>query len=163
MTAPGDTTLLMTLLAVFTACTGYAAGRLHQWYRMGHDRDEAFRDGYDTATRSVFSMAARVINPRRDRAAISASARVDWTVSAGPPAVPVTPAAPVPPDAAVGAQPGGRHTVPDELVQAPTYRLAPDRVARARVRGAAASGGTGEAPAVAQAASRVTVPKPRSS
>jgi hypothetical protein len=28
----------------------------------------------------------------------------------------------------------GRHLVPDELVKAPTYRLAPDRVARAKVR-----------------------------
>jgi hypothetical protein len=28
----------------------------------------------------------------------------------------------------------GRHTVPDELVQAATYRLAPDRIARAKVR-----------------------------
>jgi hypothetical protein len=31
---------------------------------------------------------------------------------------------------------GGRHYVPDELVQAATYRLPPDRVARAKVRGA---------------------------
>ena len=29
---------------------------------------------------------------------------------------------------------GGRHLVPDELVRAPTYRLTPDRVARAKVR-----------------------------
>jgi hypothetical protein len=28
----------------------------------------------------------------------------------------------------------GRHTVPEELVRAATYRLAPDRVARAKVR-----------------------------
>jgi hypothetical protein len=28
----------------------------------------------------------------------------------------------------------GRHTVPDELVQAATYRLPPDRVFRAKVR-----------------------------
>src|SRR3954471_22476114 len=77
MTAPGNSTVLLTLLAAFIACTGYAGGRLHQWYRMGRDRDEAFRDGYDTATRSVFSLAARVISPRRaDRAAIRASAGV---------------------------------------------------------------------------------------
>jgi hypothetical protein len=65
MTAPANDALLITLLAVFTACAGYAAGRLHQWYRTGLDRDEAYRDGYDTATRSVFSMAARLIGPRR--------------------------------------------------------------------------------------------------
>jgi hypothetical protein len=27
----------------------------------------------------------------------------------------------------------GRHTLPDELVHAPTYRLSPDRIARAKV------------------------------
>src|SRR3954470_13961563 len=65
MTAPADDALLITLVAVFAASTGYAAGRLHQWYRTGLDRDEAYRDGYDTATRSVFTMAARLIGPRR--------------------------------------------------------------------------------------------------
>jgi hypothetical protein len=30
--------------------------------------------------------------------------------------------------------PAGRHTVPDELVRATTYRLPPDRVFRAKVR-----------------------------
>jgi hypothetical protein len=64
MTAPGNSAVLFVLLAAFLACTGYAAGRLHQWYRTGQDRDEAYRDGYDTATRSVFSMAARIIGPR---------------------------------------------------------------------------------------------------
>ena len=33
----------------------------------------------------------------------------------------------------------GRHTVPDELVQAATYRLNPDRVARAKVHDAGTS------------------------
>ena len=75
MTAPGNYALLITLLAAFVACTGYAAGRLHQWYRTGLDRDEAYRDGYDTATRSTFSLAARIIGPRRDSAAMRASAR----------------------------------------------------------------------------------------
>src|SRR3954468_25021747 len=65
MTAPGNSVLLLTILAAFLACTGYAAGRLHQWYRTGLDRDEAYRDGYDTATRSVFGLAARLIGPKR--------------------------------------------------------------------------------------------------
>jgi hypothetical protein len=76
MTAPGNATLLLTILAVFLGCTGYAAGRLHQWYRTGLDRDEAYRDGYDTGTRSTFSMAARIIGPRRDKTGIRASASV---------------------------------------------------------------------------------------
>jgi hypothetical protein len=51
----------------------------------------------------------------------------------------------------------GRHLVPDELVRAATYRLPPDRVARAKVRGAVPPddpAGTLERP---------SVPKPRSS
>ncbi|MFI5893564.1 hypothetical protein ACIA5D_26010 [Actinoplanes sp. NPDC051513] len=65
MTAPGNSALVFTLLAVFLACSGYAAGRLHQRYQMERDREEAYRDGYDTATRSIFSMAARLVAPRR--------------------------------------------------------------------------------------------------
>lgn len=37
----------------------YAFGRLHQWYRTTAEREMAFRDGYDTATKSLFSLAAR--------------------------------------------------------------------------------------------------------
>jgi hypothetical protein len=65
MTAPGNSALIFTLMAVFVACCGYAAGRLHQRYQMERDREEAYRDGYDSATRSIFSLAARVIAPRR--------------------------------------------------------------------------------------------------
>jgi hypothetical protein len=233
MTAPGNSTLVLTLLAAFIASTGYAGGRLHQWYRMGRDRDEAYRDGYDTATRSVFSMAARVISPRwAERSAIRASASAVGATSA----VITTAAAPVvsssphsgmassgiaspfdqpqsgdsgPDGAAVvlpfarpvptssGNEPShwaeppaerrkkdaggvvgslrppvssgsgqatdgpdsiessGRHFVPDELVQAATYRLPPDRVARAKVQGAV--------PPVAEPPVRMGVPKPRSS
>jgi hypothetical protein len=140
MTAPGNSAVLFILLAAFVACTGYAAGRLHQWYRTGQDRDEAYRDGYDTATRSVFSMAARIIGPRRaERPAIRASAPVRSSAAAGD----ATSCSPdlssrrASEDARALKAPAthlGRHTVPDELVQAPTYRLSPDRVARAKVR-----------------------------
>jgi hypothetical protein len=82
MTAPGNDALLITLLAAFTACVGYAAGRLHQWYRTVLDRDEAYRDGYDTATRSVFSLAARLIGPRR---AVRGTAVVSAPAASRPP------------------------------------------------------------------------------
>jgi hypothetical protein len=96
MTAPGNSVVLILLLAAFLACTGYAGGRLHQWYRMGQERDEAYRDGYDTATRSVFSLAARIISPRRtDRSAIRASAAVVIPASA----VVETATSPLPPTA----------------------------------------------------------------
>jgi hypothetical protein len=221
MTAPGNSALLITLLAVFVACSAYAAGRLHQRYQMERDREEAYRDGYDTATRSVFSLAARVIAPRR---AVRASVPVEAAQSlpatpAAPPAppadgpgragllrrsaVPGSAAAagaaavgeepeslgfPVPPPppprvvaepAAVGgvvyqqfpdprtgdeqpaaedASAAGRHTVPDELVQASTYRLPPDRIFRAKVPNSAALPEEPTTPLPAP-----SVPKPRQS
>ena len=75
MSAPGNSAVLVTLLAVLIICTGYAAGRLHQWYRAAADRDEAYQEGYDTGARSTFSMAARIAGPGR-AAAIRASAPV---------------------------------------------------------------------------------------
>jgi hypothetical protein len=141
MTVPGNSTLLLTLLAAFVACTGYAAGRLHQRHRTDLERVEAYRDGYDTATRRVFSLAARVIGPWRERAAVRASAGVPGRVVVG-----------------------GRHTVPDELVRAATYRLTPDRVARAKVRqvptGDLADDATDRLP---DRTPRKSVPKPRQS
>ena len=74
----------------------------------------------------------------------------------------------------------GRHFVPDELVRAVTYRLTPDRVARAKVRQAkrtpeavpdeapeprlASEDGTVQRPASEEdQAPRQSLPKPRSS
>lgn len=85
MTAPGNDAVLITLLATLTAGLGYVAGRLHQWYRTVLDRDEAYRDGYDTATRSVFGMAARMIRPGRG---------VRGTAVVSPPAAAAAPLAP---------------------------------------------------------------------
>ena len=59
MNAPGDTILLVILAAALMACSGYAAGRLHQRRESGPEREAAYREGYDAATRDVFSMAAR--------------------------------------------------------------------------------------------------------
>lgn len=153
MTAPGNDPLIFTLLVAFLACTGYAGGRLHQWYRMGRDRDDAFRDGYDTATRSVFTLAARAISPRRaDRAEIRAAVNLPAS------AVTTTGARPLKaPADQVLVESSGRHTVPDELVQAATYRLNADRVARAKVPGAVTPAETVDG----EWEPRVSVPKPR--
>jgi hypothetical protein len=213
MTAPGNSTLLISLLIAFLACAGYAGGRLHQWYRTGHDRDEAYRDGYDTATRSVFSMAARIIVPKRagsapastpesadgtapaapttsrrfrtgsfpfSRAAASTGFPVPEPFKATPPPATAAPhaastrrsshsrttgsahssaaASATTPAAAGDSAAEGRHLVPDELVQAATFRLAPDRVARAKVRGAEQP----PEPSI-DSTSRASVPKPRTS
>jgi hypothetical protein len=85
MTAPGDSVLIFLLLALFVACCAYAAGRLHQRYQTARDRAEAYRDGYEEATRSVFSLAARMIVPRR-------SVRASAPVLADVPTVPIVPA-----------------------------------------------------------------------
>jgi hypothetical protein len=160
MTAPGNSAVLFVLLAAFLTCTGYAAGRLHQWYRTGQERDEAYRDGYDTAARSTFSMAARIIGPRRsERAAIRASAPVRATPASEVPCSPDVSSRRASEDARVIAFPSGspgRHTVPDELVGATTYRLHPDRVARATVRNPVPDDPVDGPP-------RGSVPKPRSS
>jgi len=89
MNAPGDSALIFTLLAVFLACTGYAAGRLHQRWQAAQDREEAYRDGYENGTRNVFSTAVRMLGPKR-------SARG---------AAPVRPVIPVQPEAPGTAQP----------------------------------------------------------
>ncbi|BCY14082.1 hypothetical protein [Actinoplanes sp. L3-i22] len=225
MSAPGNSVILLVLLSVFVGCIGYALGRMHERRMGGEEREEAYRDGYDHAARSVFSLAARVAGPRR-RGAVRASvvvgegaprtgdsvpepeatvvpepappapAPVVSAVADPPPLVPVRrrapdssgtprpssvgfpapaphpglpePAAdggvhysslpdphwPAEPDPAVAPLPepgpasvpaprarhsaepesAGRHTVPDELVRAATYKLAADRVARAKVR-----------------------------
>jgi len=190
MTAPGDSVLLFVLLAVFVACTGYAAGRLHQRYQTSQERQDAYLDGYETGTNSVFSAAVRMLGPRRS---VRASARVkraaEATEEPAETSAPVGFPVPPPPPSYAVSEPGavggltyrslrnpcpaggppamgeapthsherarvvdrsrlalggepaaaesisaaGRHTVPDELVQAPTYRLPPDRVFRARV------------------------------
>ncbi|MEU4688203.1 hypothetical protein [Actinoplanes sp. NPDC023714] len=183
MTAPGDLVIIAVLLSLFVACCGYAAGRIHQRRQNGADRAEAYRDGYATGTRSVFSMAARAAGRRRERATARvavprpvpprgpeqrpeqkpgqapeqgpAPASADGTDGvpkegfpappphAGPgipePAAPGGVAYSTLPDPRWAAQPWipeqreGKHSVPEELVRAATYRLPPDRVARAKV------------------------------
>lgn len=44
---------------VLVCLLSYIAGRLHQFYRTTEERDLAYRDGYNTATRSLFSLATR--------------------------------------------------------------------------------------------------------
>lgn len=53
--------LLLTFLFILAASVGYACGRVHQWYRHALERDEAWRDGYDQASGTLFKTAARVM------------------------------------------------------------------------------------------------------
>jgi hypothetical protein len=65
MTAPGNSALVASLMAVFVACAAYAIGRLHQRRQMDRDREDAYQEGYDNATRSTFRLAARAVARRR--------------------------------------------------------------------------------------------------
>lgn len=177
MTAPGNDVLLAMLLVAFTACTGYAGGRIHQWYRTALERDQAYRDGYDTATRSLFSLAARIIRPRRsEKAAVRGTAAVTTasaSAAAGSTASGATASGATASGntatvtsilaAASNAEPcgAGRHTVPDGLVSGPTYRMNPDRVARAKVPRRVADE-TAQPQAAAEPTMKL-VPKPRAS
>jgi hypothetical protein len=142
MNAPGNGILLTLLMIVFTVSTGYASGRVHQWYRASMERDQAYREGYDTATRSLFSVAARLMRPRRGEKGVVRGTATVSPIRAAPRAVSGT-AWGVAVDAARGsADPrnaltvvaaGGRHKVSDELVHGPTYPEGPDHLARTKV------------------------------
>jgi hypothetical protein len=65
MTAPGNSALVIGLMAAFVACAAYAIGRLHQRRQMDSDREDAYREGYDNASRRTFSLAAHLVARRR--------------------------------------------------------------------------------------------------
>lgn len=50
--------LVATIIMLGIACYGF--GRVHQYFKQGLERDVAFRDGYDTATKSLFREATRI-------------------------------------------------------------------------------------------------------
>jgi hypothetical protein len=60
MIAPGNSFIQLALALAFVIASGYASGRIHQWYKHGLERDDAFREGYNQASRSMFDMVMRV-------------------------------------------------------------------------------------------------------
>lgn len=55
-----DSPLLSSTLGIIILMSlCYACGRVHQWYKTTLDREIAFREGYNTATQSLFSLATR--------------------------------------------------------------------------------------------------------
>lgn len=79
MTAPGNDIIQILLALAFVIASGYGCGRIHQWYKHGLERDHAFREGYDHASRSMFDLALQTRStppaaPRRaDDPAITAA------------------------------------------------------------------------------------------
>jgi len=57
MDAPGNGLLQLIFAAAFVIASGYAFGRIHQWYRGGTERDAAYRRGYDRASDHMFDLA----------------------------------------------------------------------------------------------------------
>jgi hypothetical protein len=111
MTAPGNNALLIILALAFVVASGYASGRIHQWYRHGLERDQAYREGYDHASHSLFDMAMK--NRAHKKRAGDATKKVAGTAAvpsekmmAQAPAVPL----PVGRARAVGA---GRRRIPN--------------------------------------------------
>jgi hypothetical protein len=74
MIAPGNSFLQLLLALAFVIASGYASGRIHQWYKHGLERDHAYREGYDQASQSMFDMVTRS-NPRRAAAEVPTPAR----------------------------------------------------------------------------------------
>jgi len=56
---PGNDFILASLALALAVAGAYAGGRLHQWYRHALERHEAWRDGYDRASGTLFKHAAR--------------------------------------------------------------------------------------------------------
>ncbi|MCM4081233.1 hypothetical protein [Paractinoplanes hotanensis] len=56
----GNSGSLQIIACVVLSVLGaYGAGRIHQWYMHGMDRDRAFRDGYAHGYHALFHLAAR--------------------------------------------------------------------------------------------------------
>jgi hypothetical protein len=64
MTLPSSTALQVTFAVALVIFTAYAAGRVHQWYRHGFEREEAFREGYNQASHTLFHLATRSLPGR---------------------------------------------------------------------------------------------------
>lgn len=70
MTTPEANLFTIAFGIVLLMSIMYACGRVHQRYRQTIDRDEAFRDGYDRATTSLFSLATRTSKATNDAQAV---------------------------------------------------------------------------------------------
>lgn len=59
MSAASSTAVQVALAVALVILTAYAAGRVHQWYKHDFERDVAYRDGYNQASRTLFHLAIR--------------------------------------------------------------------------------------------------------
>lgn len=59
MTVSGSHLVQLLLALGLVVPSSYVAGRVHQWYSHSLRRDAAFRQGYDDASQSMFSLATQ--------------------------------------------------------------------------------------------------------
>jgi hypothetical protein len=59
MSASTSTAVQVALAVALVIFAAYATGRVHQWYRRGFERDVAYREGYNQASRTLFHLAIR--------------------------------------------------------------------------------------------------------
>jgi hypothetical protein len=64
----GSNTFQIALAMIFVIMPAYAAGRVHQWYRHSFERDLAYREGYNQASRTLFHLAVRSSPEKPERA-----------------------------------------------------------------------------------------------
>jgi hypothetical protein len=117
MIAPGNSIVQLVLALAFVIASGYASGRIHQWYKHGLERDHAFREGYDRASQSMFEMAIRAGR----RTAVVETPPAKGTRTAGT-TVRLKPAKLTQPH---GASVVGQAPVPDSAVGASRRRILP--------------------------------------
>ena len=77
MTAPGNDFLFFLLTLSILLSSAYAVGRIHQWHKYGLERDEAYRIGYDKASRTIMTMmtGGRPLNPAQGAGSTRLAAR----------------------------------------------------------------------------------------
>jgi hypothetical protein len=55
----GSTALELALALIVVIAGGYAAGRLHQYSRRKTEQADAYREGYDQASETLFPLTVR--------------------------------------------------------------------------------------------------------
>ena len=74
MIAPGNEILIFLIALGILLSSAYSFGRIHQWRRRGLERDEAYRNGYDNASRSIIGMMTSPLSSRPAETVPGASA-----------------------------------------------------------------------------------------
>jgi len=76
MAAPGNDFILALLAFALIVASAYVSGRIHQWYRNVLEREQAYREGYDQASHSLFDMATHWRSVKDRQAAISTASPI---------------------------------------------------------------------------------------